>query len=69
MSKSRAVPAERRALLVVVSLFVGVVVGMVVAALLIAANAHPAYGILAGGAAFGAAVSLALRVFAALAWW
>ena len=55
-------------LLVVVSLFVGVVAGIAVAALLISANVHPAYGIAAGGAAFGAAVSLVLKVFAALAW-
>ncbi len=68
MSKARTVSAERRALLVVISLCLGVVVGTGVVALLLVSGASPALGVLAGGTAFGAVVSLVLKVFAALAW-
>jgi hypothetical protein len=67
MSRPRAVPTERRALLVLVALLIGLVAGLVVSMVLVVASVSWVAAVLAGGGAFVTGVKLALEVFKALA--
>lgn len=67
MGKKPVVSTERRALFVVVSLCIGIVAGVVVAALTLTTGESLAAGVMAGGGTFAATTSFAILVFKTLA--